>query len=74
MFKVGDVVQLKSGGPAMTVIDTKEEAAVECLWFGDVSETFRREILPVIALETVEFESGEGGGSESEEDEEDNED
>ena len=44
------------------------------LWFGDVSETFRREILPVIALETVEFESGEGGGSESEEDEEDNED
>ena len=32
-FKVGDVVQLKSGGPWMTVEDVKGEN-IHCVWFG----------------------------------------
>jgi uncharacterized protein YodC (DUF2158 family) len=32
MFKVGDVVTLKSGGPGMTVTES-EEGAVKVLWF-----------------------------------------
>jgi uncharacterized protein YodC (DUF2158 family) len=39
-FKVGDTVQLKSGGPKMTVTDTKrdpvnliDEDSIECMWF-----------------------------------------
>lgn len=35
-FKVGDVVQLKSGGPKMTVVGTEIEGAkvlVTCQWF-----------------------------------------
>jgi uncharacterized protein YodC (DUF2158 family) len=31
-FKVGDVVQLKSGGPMMTVEEV-EERTVFCIWF-----------------------------------------
>ena len=31
-FKVGDVVQLKSGGPSMTVQEITEEEAL-CVWF-----------------------------------------
>jgi len=33
-FKKGDIVQLKSGGPAMTVEDPKNYAGdVDCVWF-----------------------------------------
>ncbi len=33
-LKVGDVVQLKSGGPKMTIASTKSNAAgVLCTWF-----------------------------------------
>lgn len=31
-FKVGDVVQLKSGGPGMTVSDIEADG-VRCVWF-----------------------------------------
>ena len=35
-FKVGDVVQLKSGGPKMTVASTKSNAAgILCTWFDE---------------------------------------
>jgi uncharacterized protein YodC (DUF2158 family) len=36
-FKVGDVVQLKSGGPLMTVGEVEGEQ-VTCEWFADKSE------------------------------------
>lgn len=33
-FKVGDVVQLQSGGPKMTVVDpAKGDVGVKCCWF-----------------------------------------
>jgi uncharacterized protein YodC (DUF2158 family) len=31
-FRTGDVVQLKSGGPSLTVLEVKGEA-VTCIWF-----------------------------------------
>jgi uncharacterized protein YodC (DUF2158 family) len=35
-FKVGDIVQLKSGGPKMTVTSIGNGSdMVECTWFGD---------------------------------------
>jgi uncharacterized protein YodC (DUF2158 family) len=34
VFKVGDIVQLKSGGPKMTVVgDLKDEEQVYTAWF-----------------------------------------
>jgi uncharacterized protein YodC (DUF2158 family) len=55
-FKVGDVVQLKSGGPKMTVTDVslatdKKDAVVTCIWFPTTTDpklgtlTFRPEVL-----------------------------
>lgn len=32
-FQVGDVVQLKSGGPLMTVQSISVPGFVECVWF-----------------------------------------
>jgi uncharacterized protein YodC (DUF2158 family) len=34
-FKIGDVVELKSGGPAMTIIKIAAEDQVEATWFND---------------------------------------
>ena len=53
-FKPGDVVVLKSGGPAMTVAAVEEDD-VKCLWIGEEGELFREEI-PAIALELIETE------------------
>jgi uncharacterized protein YodC (DUF2158 family) len=48
-LKVGDVVQLKSGGPAMTVSSITPGGAVECMWFDKKNErnfdTFPRDTL-----------------------------
>ena len=32
MFQIGDVVQLKSGGPKMTIAAVKSDRAI-CVWF-----------------------------------------
>jgi len=50
MFKSGDQVQLKSGGPIMTVEHYASEKAVLCIWFekgeGDKkSATFNEDTL-----------------------------
>jgi uncharacterized protein YodC (DUF2158 family) len=34
-FQPGDVVQLKSGGPAMTVDCIQEDGTLWCIWFAD---------------------------------------
>lgn len=36
--KVGDVVQLKSGGPQMTVSETNDSEMLECTWFDSSNE------------------------------------
>jgi uncharacterized protein YodC (DUF2158 family) len=32
-FKIGDIVQLKSGGPKMTVTNVLSESVVQTAWF-----------------------------------------
>jgi len=49
-FKVGDVVKLKSGGPAMTVSELAV-TQVWCMWFEGTEQ--KQAIFPVDALETV---------------------
>ncbi len=49
-WKAGDIVRLKSGGPVMTVTDTKlEEPYVQCVWFDAKktkhTDTFNRNTL-----------------------------
>jgi uncharacterized protein YodC (DUF2158 family) len=51
-FKVGEVVQLNSGGPRMTVMGTENgetTAMVLCEWF-DKEQKLRRHNFPVTAL------------------------
>ncbi|MGZ9568755.1 YodC family protein [Alcaligenes nematophilus] len=54
-FQVGDVVQLKSGGPEMTVIDKGLDGSkVECMWFVADNES-RTQAIPTVALMAVEL-------------------
>ena len=60
-FKIGDVVQLKSGGPYMTVVSLNENSMthtgqIKCQWF----EKNRPETcsFPAAALEQVDEDAG----------------
>ncbi|MDO9304602.1 MAG: DUF2158 domain-containing protein [Sulfuricurvum sp.] len=48
-MKEGDVVQLKSGGPLMTISSVNNNASCSCIWFTDSVST--RETFPTITLE-----------------------
>jgi uncharacterized protein YodC (DUF2158 family) len=51
-FKVGDVVQLKSGGPRMTIANMKSNpAGVLCAWFDEADVKTSR--FPAEALEAA---------------------
>lgn len=41
-FKVGDVVQMKSGGPQMTVVECNDSGYVVCEWFSRKSQNMER--------------------------------
>lgn len=69
MFKIGDVVQMKSGGPAMSVLSEGEQ--VECLWFAEGTETFNRETFPALCLESVEFEEEDAEDEDEDKEDED---
>lgn len=49
-FEPGDVVALKSGGPAMTVVDVKEND-VYCVWYGEAADEVKTDVVPTIALD-----------------------
>lgn len=68
--EAGDVVMLRSGGPAMTVVKVEGDTA-HCIWF-DTHEAVRNAQFPVISLDVIEedfdasgFEDG-GFGDEDE--------
>ena len=53
-FKIGDTVQVKSGGPLLTVLETSGET-VTCLFFSDEIGNFQRDSFPALVLEEVEI-------------------
>jgi uncharacterized protein YodC (DUF2158 family) len=66
-FKVGDLVQVKSGGPIMTVMSAAGDN-VACLFFSDELGIFQRDVFAEALLDAVDLDD------EDEEDEQDAED
>ena len=72
-FKPGDVVTLRSGGPAMTVVSVAENEA-KCVWIGEEGDFFQ-ESVPTVALDLIETDDDlDELDEEEEEDEDDAED
>jgi uncharacterized protein YodC (DUF2158 family) len=53
-FEPGDIVQIKSGGPIMTVTQISAKD-VTCLWFSEQAGDVRTATVPMIALEKVDL-------------------
>ena len=53
-FAPGDIVQLKSGSPALTVVGVDGEE-VKVFWYADEVGEFRSQTLPAIALESLDL-------------------
>ena len=67
-LKPGDVVILKSGGHALSVVEVKDGNVV-CVWMGNEGDLFR-ETLPIAVLELVEHDDDDDEHDEDEEDDE----
>lgn len=73
-LKAGDVVILKSGGPALTVSEVTDEL-VECVWIGEEGDLFREKLpASVLELALIDTSDDEDDQSEDEESEEEDED
>lgn len=57
-FEPGVVVQLKSGGPAMTVVSMDADG-VRCVWYAEATDEVRDAVIPAVALDAVEFAGAE---------------
>ena len=53
-FEPGDIVQIKSGGPIMTVVSAKG-AEVLCLWFSEQAGDVKTTTIPARALGKVDL-------------------
>ena len=53
-FHAGEVVQLKSGGPAMTVVGV-DDTGVHCVWYGETNDEIRAGVIAAVALEPVQI-------------------
>lgn len=81
-INIGDVVMLKSGGQALTVIEI-EDGQATCVWIGEDGDFFRERIpelaLTALAIDDLEEDDDEdseegGDGEDSAQDEDDEED
>lgn len=57
-FDAGALVQIKSGGPAMTVTGVGPDG-VHLLWYGEANDEIKTAIVPAICLEAVEMDEEE---------------
>jgi hypothetical protein len=66
-FEPGDVVQLKSMGPPMTVVAVEADG-VHVLWYGEANDLIMSDILPAISLEKITILDDEDDEDEEEDD------
>ncbi len=57
-FSPGDIVQLKSGGPAMTVTGGGPDG-VHVIWYGESTDEMRTSVIPGVCLEVLVLDDDE---------------
>ena len=53
-FKPGDLVQLKSGGRAMTVVKAGK-SDVDVIWYAETDDSLRNGTVPAICLDLIDL-------------------
>lgn len=71
-FDKGDVVNVKSGGPALTVLGVDGEH-VQVLFFSDELGEFKQATIPAFALEAFDAAEDQTDAEDASEEDEDNE-
>jgi uncharacterized protein YodC (DUF2158 family) len=71
-FAQGDTVNVKSGGPALTVLSVAGDH-VTCLFFSEELGEFKQAVIPSFALEAFDQDEGEDHEKHASHDEEDDE-
>ena len=54
-MKIGDIVQLKSGGPAMTVLGLSGADDLTCVWYAAQADEYRSQVFPKTALDLIQY-------------------
>ena len=54
-FLPGEIVQLKSGGPLMTVV-TVEDKRITCMWYAQEQGEFRTHVFEQVRLDEIDIE------------------
>ena len=58
-YLVGETVQLKSGGPVMTIVKVEDVNRITCMWYATAQGEFRTHVFPQAILDEVEMDEGE---------------
>ena len=55
-FLPGETVQLKSGGPIMTIVKVEDTKRITCMWYAVAQGEFRTQVFEQAWLDEVELE------------------
>ncbi len=55
-IKIGQTVQLKSGGPIMTIVQIEDVNRITCMWYAAAQGEFRTHVFAEVLLDEVELE------------------
>ena len=54
-FLPGETVQLKSGGPIMTIVKVEDVRHITCMWYATTQGEFRTQVFEQAWLDEVEM-------------------
>jgi uncharacterized protein YodC (DUF2158 family) len=55
-FQPGEIVQLKSGGPLMTIIKVEDAKRITCMWYAQEQGEFRTHVFEQAWLDQIDIE------------------
>ena len=54
-FLPGETVQLKSGGPIMTIVKVEDTRRITCMWYADEQGEFRTQVFEQTWLDEIDM-------------------
>ena len=54
-FLPGETVQLKSGGPVMTIVKVEDTRRITCMWYADEQGEFRTHVFEQAWLDEIDM-------------------